>query len=113
MGEQIEQLCEREARGRIFFAHIHGKGFSTLLRDLKWLFVWSLQTLFAAIHSVFTVSSKVLQNISILLLRLLCSKSYTRNLGGAVLPHRYLWGSNCSPCSAAPANADVDSNAAI
>ena len=37
------------------------KGFSTLLRELKWLFVWSLQTLFAAIHSVFTVSSKVLQ----------------------------------------------------
>ena len=37
------------------------KGFSTLLRELKWLFVWSLQTLFAAVHSVFTVSSKVLQ----------------------------------------------------
>ena len=59
LGEQIEQICEREENfcSLIFMR----KGFSTLLRELKWLFVWSLQTLFAAVHSVFTVSSKVLQ----------------------------------------------------
>ena len=40
--------------------------------------------------------------ISIPALRLLCIESYTQNVGGAVLLHLYLWGSNCSPCSAAP-----------
>ena len=75
------------------------KGFSTRLRELKWLFVLSLHCSSSLSFYCYFQSAAA---ISILLLRLLCSKSYTRNLGGAVFPHQYLWGSNCSPCSAAP-----------
>ena len=46
---------------KFLLINIHEEGVSTLLRELKWLFLWSLQSLFAAVHSVFTVSSKVLQ----------------------------------------------------
>ena len=56
---------------KFLLINIHEKGFSTLLCELKWLFVWSLQTLFAAVHSVFTVTSKVLQ------LYLYCSLGYS------------------------------------
>ena len=52
-----KQLCEREARVRkVLLINIHKEGvFRTFTRSrqLKWLFVWSLQLLFAAVHSAY------------------------------------------------------------
>ena len=57
-GSRSSSLASANREQEIFLINIQ---FSTLLRELKWLFVWSLQTLFVAVHSVCTVSSKVLQ----------------------------------------------------
>ena len=86
------------ASKKFLLINIHEEGVFHAFTRLK----MAIRLVFAAVHSVFAVSSKMLQ------LYLYCSlgcsvvSPYTRNLGGAVLPHRYLWGSNCSPCSAAP-----------
>ena len=76
--------------------NIHKEGvFRTFTRShqLQWLFVWSLQQftqyLLLVPHSTTA--------ISIPALRLLCVESYTQNVGGVVLLHLYLCGSNCSP----------------
>ena len=60
-------------------------------RQLKWLFVWSLQLLFAAFHSAFTVSTSQCYSYIYTALRLLCIESYTQNVGQqSVLLHLYL-----------------------
>ena len=81
---------------------------STLLRE--WIMAVSsglCSLCLQQIHWTFYCYFQSAAAISILLLRLLCSKVLHAKLrrDGAVFSdqtYRYLWGSNCSPCSAAP-----------
>ena len=43
-GSRSEALPARSGSPKFFLINIHEGGVSTLLRELKWLFVWSLQS---------------------------------------------------------------------